>query len=52
MIQGPKAPLFTDFYMPATGELMKALFAAEAEGAITQGLAQEEGYTAFGEWGW
>lgn len=49
MVQAPRAPAFTDFYMPATAELTKEVFAQEAAGAITQGLAQEGGYTAFGE---
>ena len=49
MIQAPKQLAFTDFYMPATAELTKEVFAQEASGAITQGLTQEGGYTAFGE---
>lgn len=49
MVQAPRQLAFTDFYMPATAELTKELFAQEAAGAITQGLAQEGGYTAFGE---
>jgi hypothetical protein len=49
MVQGPKQLAFTDFYMPATGELVKDVFAQEATGVITQGLNQEGGYTAFGE---
>lgn len=51
VVQGPKQLAFTDFYMPATGELVKDVFAQEATGVITQGLNQEGGYTAFGEQG-
>jgi cytochrome P450 len=47
MVQAPRQLAFTDFYMPATAELAKEVFAQEATGAITQGLAQEGGYTAF-----
>jgi hypothetical protein len=49
MIQAPKQLAFTDFYMPATAGLTKDVFAEEASGTITQGLAQEGGYTAFCE---
>jgi hypothetical protein len=51
MVQVPKQPGFSHFYVPGTAELVKEVFAEEAAGAITQGLAQEGGYTAFGEWG-
>lgn len=49
MIQAPKQLAFTDFYMPATAELTKDVFAEETSGTITQGLAQEGGYTGFCE---
>lgn len=49
VVQAPKQLAFTDFYMPATAELTKDVFAEEASGTITQGLAQEGGYTAFGK---
>lgn len=52
VVQAPKQLAFTDFYMPATAELTKDVFAEEATGTITQGLAQEGGYTAFGELCW
>lgn len=51
MVQAPKQLAFTDFYMPATAELVKDVFAEESTGVITQGLTQEGGYTAFGEQG-
>ena len=49
MVQAPKQAAFTGFYMPATGELVKDVFAEEASGTITQGLAEEGGYNAFCE---
>jgi hypothetical protein len=35
--------------MPATGELAKAVWGEESSGAVTQGLAEEGGFRAFGE---
>lgn len=49
VVQAPRQLAFTDFYMPANAALTKDVFAEEASGTITQGLAQEGGYTAFGE---
>eukprot|EP00775_Hariotina_reticulata_P007859 gene7859-8055_t len=47
VVQAPKQPGFSAFYMPATAELVKDVFAAEAAGAITQGLSEAGGYRAF-----
>lgn len=49
VVQGPKQLAFTDFFMPYTAELTKDVFAEEATGTITQGLAEEGGYSAFCE---
>jgi hypothetical protein len=49
--QGPRQPGFNSFFMPATGELAKAVWGEEPSGTVTQGLAEEGGFKAFGEWG-
>jgi hypothetical protein len=49
LLQGPRQPGFNSFFMPATGELVKAVFAEEPSGTITQGLAEKGGFKAFGE---
>jgi hypothetical protein len=48
-LQGPRQPGFNSFFMPATGELVKAVFGEEPSGTITQGLAEKGGFKAFGE---
>ncbi|WIA16755.1 hypothetical protein OEZ85_013407 [Tetradesmus obliquus] len=48
IVQGRRQPGFNSFFMPATGELAKAVFAEEPGGTITQGLAEKGGFRAFG----
>jgi hypothetical protein len=48
VVQASKQPAFAAYYMPATADLVKEVFAAEAAGAITQGLSVAGEDKAFG----